>query len=281
METECRTKQRLNRLKRRALACFFALAAVAAALLLAVGLDRLTREQTLEQPETPSGAESFWPENRYDRALFTEENGRVVYTGGPYETGIDVSSHQEEIDWAAVKASGISYAMIRVGYRGYTEGFLTEDARFRENIQGALDAGLSVGVYFFSQAISAEEAMEEAAFVLERIQDYAVTCPVVFDWESVESAARTDGMDTRTVALCAETFCLAVEEQGFTPGVYFNQGLGYSLLQDFQRENCVLWLAQYDSAPSFLYSVNMWQYTNQGTVPGINGPVDLNLRFLE
>ena len=132
-----------------------------------------TAEATLPPP----------PENPYTQADFYTEDGFVRCSAAPAKTGIDVSSHQEEIDWAAVAASGVDYAMIRVGYRGYDQGGLHIDAYAEANLQGALDAGLPVGVYFYSQAISVEEAREEANMLLDFIRDWDITYPVVFDWE--------------------------------------------------------------------------------------------------
>ena len=124
------------------------------------------------------------PANELTEDLFSSDGGSIKYIGSDYDVlrGVDVSEHQLDIDWKQVAASGVDYAYIRVGWRGYTEGGLFEDAYFERNIQGALDAGLHVGVYMFSQAVTVQEAIEEADFVLERIGTYNVTLPVVFDW---------------------------------------------------------------------------------------------------
>lgn len=170
--------------------------------------------------------------------------------------------------------------MIRVGYRGYSQGALQMDERFRENMDGALAAGLDVGVYFFSQATSVLEAEEEADFVLSAVRGYPIKYPVAFDWEFIDGAeARTDGMDGDTVTQCATAFCDLISVAGYTPMVYFNQELGYLFYQLDQLDASQFWLAEYDTKPDFFYDFEMWQYTHTGVVPGIQGNVDLNLAF--
>ena len=195
--------------------------------------------------------------------------------------GIDVSKYQGDIDWRAVKADGIEFAMIRVGYRGYgSEGKMMGDTYFQRNIQGALDAGLKVGVYYFSQAVTVEEAREEAAYVLEQIAPYPISYPVVFDWEFIDGQqARTDEIEGERMTECAKTFCELVRAGGYTPMVYFNQEQGYLYYQLDQLDEFSFWLAEYDEKPDFFYNFAMWQYTHTGTVPGIQGNVDLNLAF--
>ena len=171
------------------------------------------------------------PAAAYDEACFSVDGrGRMSYEedGRRARTGIDVSVHQGEIDWPAVAEDGVEFAMLRLGYRGYTEGGLFLDSQFERNIRGALDAGLEVGVYFFSQATSPEEAREEAEFVLSALEGYDLTYPVAFDWETVSSQdARTRGMGGEAITQCALAFCDRVREAGYEPAVYFNQHLGY------------------------------------------------------
>lgn len=221
--------------------------------------------------------------NAYDKDLFRREDGRIVYASDQVQTrvGIDVSQFQREIDWEAVKNDGVDYAMIRIGGRGYGNGQLYEDTNFEENIEGALDAGLDVGVYFFSQAISVEEAREEAAYLLERIAPYDITYPVVFDWEVIgKSNARADNLDTDTLGACANAFCEAVAAAGYEPMIYVSLNTGYLKYDLRQIDQYDLWLAEYDDAPTFYYNFQMWQYTSSGTVAGIDGDVDLNLSFV-
>lgn len=222
------------------------------------------------------------PLNPYERAGFTVDGrGRVSYEkdGKRARTGIDVSAYQGEIDWTAVAADGIDFAILRLGYRGYTEGGLFMDQTFEANLRGALDAGLDVGVYFFSQAITPQEAEAEAAFVLNAIGDYKLTYPIAFDWESISpgSAARTDGLDNDTLTQCANAFCAKIRGAGYTPAVYFNQTQGYLRYDLRELTEYDLWLAEYDTDPDFYYHFDLWQYTHTGRVNGIQGDVDMDL----
>ena len=181
-----------------------------------------------------------------------------------------------------VKASGIDFAIIRLGYRGYTEGSIYQDSNFESNIKEALDAGLEVGVYFFSQAITAKEAQEEADFVLSRLKGYDITFPVVFDWEALgKTSARTYGLDTDTLCECAVVFCDKVAAAGYTPMVYFTSYIGYIKYDLSRIMDYKFWFAQYSATPSFYYDYQMWQYTSRGKVDGISGDVDMNIYFSE
>lgn len=222
--------------------------------------------------------------NQYDAECFgVDENGWLTYDSGEAaaRVGIDVSAYQGDVDWEQVAQSGVEFAMIRVGYRGYSKGVVMTDKNFEQNIQGALDAGLEVGVYFFSQATNVWEAQEEAAYVLEAIADYQVTYPVAFDWEFISgsSEARTSGMKADEVTRCAGAFCDMVAKEGYTPVIYFNQDLGYLTYQLDSLTDYTFWLAEYNAKPTFYYHFDLWQYSHKGTVPGIEGSVDLNLDF--
>lgn len=219
------------------------------------------------------------PANPYSEADFYTENGFVRCSAAAAKTGIDVSSHQEEIDWGAVADAGVDYAMIRVGYRGYDQGGVHVDDYAEANLRGALDAGLQVGVYFYSQAVSVEEAREEAKLVLDFIKDWDITYPVVFDWEWVSGDARTAETSSRVVTDCTLAFCQMIEEAGYTPAFYFNQDLAQNTFRLRELVQYDFWLAQYDSAMTFAYDVAMWQYTCTGSVPGVTGDVDINLCF--
>lgn len=226
-------------------------------------------EQTLPAP----------PANPYEEGDFYVEDGFVSCSAVDARTGVDVSAHQGEIDWQAVKEAGVDFAMIRVGYRGYDLGGTYVDEYFEANMEGALAAGLEVGVYFYSQAISVEEALEEAELVLEAIEGYDLTYPVVFDWECIGEVARTWNLSARTVTECTIAFCDAVEKAGYIPAFYFNQSMSHSTFRLRELQQYDFWLAQYSDAMTFRYDVDMWQYTNEGTVPGIDVAVDLNLSF--
>lgn len=217
------------------------------------------------------------PVNKYDASVFAaDENGWLHYHDAPI--GIDVSSYQGEIDWEQVAASGIRFAMVRAGLRGYTKGGLMVDAMFERNVRGARAAGLDVGVYFFSQAVDAAEAEEEAEFLLTLIRDKDVTYPVVFDWERInDAAARTNGVTSEEVTGCAAAFCEAVAAAGYAPMIYFNMDQGYLAYKLDRLTDYAFWLAEYQQSPGFYYRCDFWQYTHQGSVPGIEGYVDLDL----
>ena len=236
------------------------------------------QEQT---PVEPVDLEPTVPENSYDPAGFYEEGGFKRYKSEDTlaSVGVDVSSHQQEIDWQRVAESGIQFVILRVGYRGYTEGTIQEDAYFEQNLEGAIDAGLDVGVYFFSQAIDEQEAREEARFVLDRISGYQLAFPVFFDWEKIGSEARSDTMDLASLTTVTDTFCTEIRNAGYQAGLYFNQQLGYEELHLPSLQTYTFWLAEYNDTPSFAYHFDLWQYSATGTVDGIDGDVDLNLAF--
>lgn len=221
----------------------------------------------------------------YDKNLFVLDGSRMYYNDARYQTalGIDVSAYQGDIDWQAVAASGVEFAMIRLGFRGYgQEGTINLDAKFQQNLAGARAAGIKVGVYFFSQAITVEEAVEEARFVLEALGGAALEYPVVFDWETISGAkARTDGMDGAVLTDCAVAFCNTVAAAGYTPMVYYGLQLGY-LKYDLSRLTAYdVWYPQYGvERPSMYYNYRIWQYSDKGTVPGIGTRVDMNLALI-
>ncbi len=223
------------------------------------------------------------PLNPYDKDAFgLDEKGRVTYAqdGRRAKTGIDVSTHQKDIDWPAVAADGIDFAILRLGHRGYTEGGLFLDEAFEKNLQGALDAGLEVGVYFFSQAVTPREAEEEAEYVLDVLDGQALAFPVAFDWESIPGDdARTDGLDGEGMTRCAAAFCRRIEAGGYRPAVYFNQTQGYLRYDLRELTKYDLWLAEYDTVPDFYYHFDLWQYSHTGRVDGIQGDVDMDLAF--
>ena len=196
--------------------------------------------------------------------------------------GIDVSEFQgEEIDWKKVKDSGVEFVIIRLGYRAYGDsGALVLDAMYKDNIRGALKAGLDVGVYFFSQAISAAEAVEEAEFVLENLKPYDITGPVVYDTEEIKwDTARTDGNTRKEFTNCCKVFCDTVEHAGYDSMIYSNMKWMAFTLDMEQLKEYDFWYADYHEIPQCPYDYEIWQYSETGTVPGINANVDLNLWF--
>lgn len=210
-----------------------------------------------------------------------DENGRMQYNDAEFTVvnGIDVSVFQGEIDWNRVKSDGIDFVMLRVGFRGYgSKGVMEEDGNFRENYLNAKNAGLDVGVYFYSQAINETEAREEARFVLEILKDIKLDYPVAYDWEYVDYAeARTDNMSSEEITLCAKAFCEEIKAAGREVIIYFNREIGYFEYDLNTLKDIDFWLAEYSHYPTFIYKFSMWQYTDKGTVDGINSDVDLNI----
>ena len=228
-------------------------------------------EPTLPPPDpNPYGQLDF----QYDK------NNYLKLIDGESVTGIDVSRYQYDIDFEAVKESGVDFVIIRLAYRGYESGRIVFDKYAHTNLEKAAEAGLDIGVYFFSQAITPEEAEEEAYFVLDAIKDYSITMPIVYDWESVSDPnARTANMDRKTLTKCCKAFLETIDAAGYRAMVYFNRRqakyhMDISALKDYE-----FWLAAYTDRMDFPYKIHMWQYTNTGRVPGIIGDVDINVYF--
>lgn len=208
---------------------------------------------------------------------YFDENGQKIS-----RTGIDVSKYQGDINWKLVKDSGIDYAIIRLGYRGMNEGTLELDPYYEANIKGANEAGVDVGVYFFSQATTIEEAIEEADMVLEYIRDYKITYPVIFDTEVVTTYnARANNLprDLRTDICIA--FCETIKAAGYRPMIYANTrwmilGIDLERLTMYDK-----WYAYYGTTFTFPYQYQMLQYSDKGKVPGIAAAVDLDISFVD
>ena len=196
--------------------------------------------------------------------------------------GIDVSSFQGVIDWESVAQDGVEFAIIRMGIRGYGTGKLVVDEQFEANIEGALAAGLDVGVYFFSAAVSEEEAIEEADFLIEAMAPYGIQCTVVLDIEDVNSdSARTNGLTKEQWTDHAIAFCERVKAAGYTPMIYGNLQ-SFMLMLDLTRlEVYDKWFAAYIPYFYYPYDFEVWQYSDSGTVSGISEPVDLNISFYD
>ncbi|MBW9212557.1 MULTISPECIES: glycoside hydrolase family 25 protein [Terrabacteria group] len=196
--------------------------------------------------------------------------------------GIDVSVHQGEIDWAKVKKAGVQFAYIRLGYRGYQNGYLSEDTTFRYNIQEALKQKLPVGVYFFSQAINEKEAKEEAEFVLKRIRSYPISLPVVYDLETAGEGKnnRIGSLTKEDMTKHAIAFMKHIKNNGY-------EAMSYSSTQVYGRmyqldviQKYPVWIAEYDQVVKYPYQFRFWQYSSKGKIDGIHKPVDLNLQFI-
>lgn len=193
--------------------------------------------------------------------------------------GIDVSGHNGEIDWEAVKAAGIEYAIIRCGYRGASSGSLILDSYFKENMRGAIKAGIPVGVYFFSQAVNETEAIEEASMVVEECKLYMLDLPIFIDSESAGGSGRADDLDVEKRTAITRAFCETIANSGYEAGVYASKNWWNKKLDAEQLTLYHAWLAQYTEEPDYEGYYDYWQYTSKGKVDGIEGKVDLNIRY--
>ena len=210
------------------------------------------------------------------------ENGQIEYVDDTdvvlSKKGIDVSRFQESIDWKKVADDGVSYAFIRAGVRGSTEGRMMADERFKENMEGALDNDIQVGTYFFTQAVTEEEAIEEAEFVLDMLEPYDVTYPVVYDLEEVTSKnARTEDLTKEQYTKNCIAFCETIKKAGYTPMIYGNLKTFLIMLDMSQLEEYHKWFAYYNTPVYFPYEFDVWQYSSKGSISGIKGDVDLNV----
>lgn len=199
-------------------------------------------------------------------------------------TGIDISAHNTVTDWDAVKADGIDFVMLRLGYRTYGGGELEADTMFAEHYQSAKAAGLKIGAYFFSQAVNEVEAEEEAMFALQQLGGRALDYPLVFDWEMIfndAEGARTDNVAVEALTAATLTFCQNVEAYGYTPMIYQNKRTALLKCDLPRLKDYPMWLAEYGDGPTYIYDYAMWQYSCTGGVNGIDGNVDMNLSFAD
>ena len=222
--------------------------------------------------------------NTLDKAnLNILESGEFQYlTDGQVisHKGIDVSSHQGNIDWNLVAQDGVEFAIIRVGYRGYgSEGRLVVDEKFEDNIKGAKAAGIKVGVYFFSQAINETELLEEANLVLEQIAPYSIECPVVYDVEKTSAAGRMNAISVEDRTHLTQLFCQTIENSGYKPMIYHNTEMGALLINIAELEKYDKWYASYSDQMFYPYEYKIWQYSDKGKIQGISTDVDLNISF--
>lgn len=226
-----------------------------------------------------------YPPTEYQKEYFYNSGQNLCYEDDDYYTrqGIDVSNHQGDIDWQAVKTSGIDFAIIRLGYRGYAEeGSVNVDKHFYQNIRDAQAAGIDVGVYFFAQAVSEEEAIEEARFVLNHLMGYSLQLPVVYDPENIlNDIARTDNVSGEQFTKNTLAFCKIIEDAGYEPMIYSNM-LWEAYQFDMEQLNMYpFWYADYEPLPQSPYAYRFLQYSDSGHVDGINGIVDLDIEFIK
>ena len=209
------------------------------------------------------------------------ENTDLEFSRGNGKLGIDVSKWNEEIDWEKVKDAGIEYAIIRCGYRGASSGSLVIDPNFTENIEGAIAADIPVGVYFFTQAVTESEAVEEASMVIHLIEEYDVDYPVFLDSESAGGKGRADDLSVEQRTMVHNAFLQTIAAAGYETGVYGSRNWLEKQLDMEQLSDYNTWLAEYTEAPGYPEYYHIWQYTSKGTVPGISTRVDLNLCYMK
>lgn len=229
---------------------------------------------------------SYLKKNTYDFTRLEEKNGLKKYVDGGKTLsylGADLSKYNGDVNFASMKAAGVDYVMIRVGSRGYNTGKITLDEKFNDYIKAASEAGLQIGVYFASQAISQEEASQEADFVLQNLAPYqtSITYPVAFDMEfAANDEARIDGLRTADRTAIATTFLDKIKNAGYIPMVYGNKEWLIKEVDMTGLQQYDVWLSQEEEAPDYPYQFAMWQYTTDGVLNGVPGDVGLDISFV-
>jgi GH25 family lysozyme M1 (1,4-beta-N-acetylmuramidase) len=214
-------------------------------------------------------------DTQYKSLLDLEENKNSAI-----QLGIDVSKWNGDIDWDVVKAEGVDFAIIRCGYRGSSSGWLIEDPYFYKNLQGAKKAGVKVGIYFFTQATNAVEAVEEASAALALIGDIDIDYPIFIDTEGAGGNGRADNLDVDTRTTVVNAFCKTIQDSGLEAGIYASRNWYLNNLNTDELGGYNIWLAEYRQTPLYEGKYDMWQYTSSGSVSGIEGRVDLNVSYL-
>ena len=227
----------------------------------------------------------YWKKNNYDFANLVSKNDLLHYYSDGKQVsylGVDLSKYQKNVDFAAIQSEGIDYCMLRVGSRGYETGNIQEDEKFQEYITGAEAVGMPVGLYFFSQAVTEEEAIEEANFVISKIGEHKITYPIAFDMEFIENDdSRIETLTKTEKSNIALAFLNRIEEAGYVGMLYGNKEWLLKRIELHRFEDYDIWLAQEDDIPDYPYTYSMWQYSRQGEVYGIDGYVDLNISFVD
>ena len=197
--------------------------------------------------------------------------------------GIDVSKYQGTIDWKKVAADGVEYAFVRVGCRGYgSSGTLIKDETFHQNVKGALAQGIKVGAYFFSQAITVEEALEEAELVIKELGEYDITYPVAIDIERIQNdKARQDALTKEERTEICIAFLECIKEAGFIPMVYGDTETFADLLDAEQLAGYDFWICETEGQMTFPYEFAIWQYVHTGSVSGIKGDTNMSISIKE
>ncbi len=232
------------------------------------------------------GGKVYYYDANHNKITGNQVIGGVMYTFGgdgalsqsSGNRGIDVSKYQGNIDWGAVAASGINFAIIRVGYRGSSSGALVQDPYFKKNISGATKAGIKVGLYFFTQAVNEAEAVEEASMAMSLASGYKVTYPIFIDTESA-SGGRANGLSKSARTAVVKAFCQTIRNGGYKAGVYASKSWYANQLNASALNGYCIWVAQYNSSCTYSGKYDMWQYSSKGSVFGIKGNVDMNISY--
>lgn len=227
----------------------------------------------------------YWKKNTYDFANLVSKNDLLHYYSDGKQIsylGVDLSKYQSKVDFAAIQNEGIDFCMLRVGSRGYETGVIQEDEKFQEFITGAEAVGMPIGLYFFSQAVTEAEAIEEANFVISKIGEHKITYPIAYDMEFIANDnSRIETLTKAEKTDIALAFLTRIEEAGYTGMVYGNKEWLLKRVELHRFEDYDVWLTQEDNIPDYPYVYSMWQYTKQGEVYGIDGYVDLNISFID
>ncbi len=227
----------------------------------------------------------YLPKHEYDfTKLVCQSDLMKYYEDGKQVSyvGTDISKYQDYVDFVKLKKAGIDFVMLRVGARGYGSGQLVLDEYFLDNLKRATDAGLEVGVYFFSQAINENEAIEEANMVLENVKDYKITYPVAFDMEYIPNdTARIDNLSKSEKTAITKAFLDTVKNAGYKPMIYGNKEWLIKQIDMSKLTAYDVWLAQEEDIPDYPYKFAMWQYSTDATIDGIAGYANLNISFID
>lgn len=226
------------------------------------------------------------PVNEYDFTKLKTKNGKMTYYDGNKKLsrlGIELSEDSGNVDFEALKEDGIDFVMLKVGERGYGTGLISADINFTSNMEAAAKAGMDVGVYFCSQAVTVEEAVEEAKFVTDQLILYDVTYPVALRMESILSdTARTDILDAKQRTEIAEAFLNDVESAGYDPILYGERNfLLTEILPSELLKEWEVWLTDQDPIPDYPYQFKMWEYAVGTTVSGVEKEVNMTISFVD
>ena len=226
--------------------------------------------------------------NPYNTENFRIDNGFMAYFDENGEKishlGCDLSYHNKIVNFDELAASGCEFVMLRCGYRGYSEGGMVKDEKFDRYASEAQRVGLKIGVYFFTQALTPEEAVEEAEFTLKLIEDYDISYPVAFDTEYIDDEnARTNVTeisDELRSEICT-AFCERIAKEGYYPMIYASENWFRRYLEVESLRKYDFWAPQYLDENDFLYDFTIWQYTDKGSIPGVKGDVDLDISMVD